>query len=53
VTRPPAPRERVTLLSRLETTSTFTVDCQDLLEVPWRPARETGADHSVPRPPPV
>jgi hypothetical protein len=50
--RPNATQARTAPLSLLAPGPALTADCPFLLALPWRPARATGADRSVPRPPP-
>jgi hypothetical protein len=49
--RPNVSPARIVPLSLLSPAPALTANCQLLLDLPWRPARETGADRSVPRPP--
>jgi hypothetical protein len=53
ITRPTAAPARVAPLSMVPPAPAFTADCRYLLDLPWHPARQSGADRSVPRPPPV
>jgi hypothetical protein len=44
---------RIAPLSTAPPVPAFTTDCRFVLDLPWRPARQSGADLSIPRPPPL
>jgi hypothetical protein len=50
--RPADPLARVLLLATVVPSVAFAGDCPLLRHAPWRPAREVGANLSIPRPPP-